>query len=126
MVVSGEFMGSQFFDCFYPDCPKNRKGEPDNSGVGCGAYVWPFLLKDTRFYPACEWHDRATMDGSAQQEMFSRWVVDRTFLHHLLQIAGPSWWHRARAYLFYGIARALGGFFWEGKQQITKNGGSNG
>lgn len=91
-------------ECFYPDCPTQLKGRPDESGVGCG--VWPVLLKDTRFYPACEFHDRATMDNSWHESNLKRRDVDRLLLEHMLAIAGDSAWHRFRARIFYGVARA--------------------
>lgn len=97
-------LGNSRLECFYPDCPTQRKGKPDKSGVGCG--VWPVLLKDTRFLPACEFHDRATMDNSWHERNMTRKDVDRLLLKHMLDIAGGSAWHRMRARVFYGVARA--------------------
>jgi hypothetical protein len=85
----------------------------DDKHEGCG--IWPFLLTNTRFYPACQWHDRAYEIRSWQQKDMTRKQVDEWFLVQMLFIAGNNLYHRSRAYLFYGIVRLLGGFFWEGE-----------
>ncbi len=80
---------------------------------GCG--IWPLLLKNTRFYPACVWHDHAYTEDSWAQNNYGRLNTDRWFLKQSLEIAGGSIYHKARAYLFFGLARVFGKIFWEGK-----------
>jgi len=45
----------------------------------------------------------------------TREEVDRRFLHMMLVIAGDNRIQRARARLFYYLARIFGGPFWDGK-----------
>ena len=86
---------------------------PDTKGIGCGIY--PVLLTNTRFVAACEWHDNAYTEKSWAEANLTRKQVDKWFLDQMLTIAGGNWWHRARARLFYGIARLAGNLWWEGK-----------
>ncbi len=86
----------------------------DSPGIGCG--IWPLLLEKTRFYPACSWHDVAYTTDSWAQKNLTRKQVDDWFLKQNLLIAGDNKYHRARAYLFYGIARAVGALWWEGSR----------
>jgi hypothetical protein len=86
----------------------------DDPSVGCG--VWPVILKRTKFLPACEFHDRVyTKESFIQRKGWTRKEVDSWFLAQMKMIAKTPY-DKARAYLFYGIVRALGGFFYEGKK----------
>lgn len=85
----------------------------DTRGTGCG--IWPLILKGTRFDAACEWHDNAYTEGSFHEKNLSRRDVDAWFLMHLKILAGNSTTQQLRARLFYGLARLLGGLWWEGK-----------
>lgn len=78
----------------------------------CG--VWPLVLKNTKFTPACEWHDQVySTDSFFQRKGWTRKQVDDWFYSQMKMIA-KSPWDKMRARLFYGIVRAVGGFFWEG------------
>jgi hypothetical protein len=46
----------------------------------------------------------------------TRKQCDDWFLKQTLLIAGDNKLDRAQAYLFYGIARVLGFYFWENKE----------
>lgn len=84
----------------------------DTRGEGCGIY--PLLIRNTKFVDACDFHDRAYIRDSWVQKNMTRKQCDDWFLRQTLEIAGSNKLRQAQAYLFYGIARALGGFFWEG------------
>lgn len=84
----------------------------DNEPAGCGIY--PLLIEKTKFFAACSWHDSAYIRDSWVQKNMTRKQCDDWFLRQTLEIAGSNKLRRAQAYLFYGIARVLGGFFWEG------------
>jgi len=86
----------------------------DDPTVACG--VWPFVLSKTRFLDACEWHDQTYLKGSWAQANLTRAEVDRRFLEYMKLRTKGSTFHTTRAYLLYGIARAFGGLFWEGKK----------
>lgn len=86
----------------------------DTRGEGCGIY--PILVRKTKFYDACNWHDLAYLRKSWQQGHLSRKVVDKWFLGQMLRKAGGSRIARIQAHIFYGLSRLLGGFWWEGKR----------
>lgn len=88
----------------------------DTKGYGCG--IWPVLL---RGWPAkaCNWHDVAHEAQSWQQEHMTRLDVDRAFLAQLLELSKQGTFRsgkRAMAWAMYGIVRAVGGIWWEGKR----------
>lgn len=88
----------------------------DTKGTGCG--IWPVLL---RGWPAkaCEWHDIAHTVGSWQQANMSRAQVDRAFLAQMLLLSNLGSFKRGKralAWVMYGIVRAVGGIWWEGKR----------
>lgn len=85
----------------------------DTRGTGCGIY--PLILKNTKFYPACEWHDKAYTEGSWQQANFSRADMDAWFLKQMLELS-DSFLDRIRARLFYFISVSVGRGYWEGKK----------
>lgn len=91
---------------------KNTKKESDY--IGCGDP--PFTIKDTDFFKACEWHDRAYTDGSWHQQNLSRDEVDKWFLAQMLAIAGDSKIQRIRAYAYFWLVRLFGRKWWEGKR----------
>lgn len=86
----------------------------DTEGIGCGIY--PLLLKRSKFIEACSWHDQTYTEQSWAQLNLTRKEVDDWFLQQMKQIAGDSTLRKAQAYLFYGIARVLGGLWWEGSK----------
>lgn len=86
----------------------------DTKGEGCG--VWPILLKGGKFEEACKWHDKAHLEQSWHQLNLSRYEIDRVFLLQMLTIAGKRKLRRLQAYVFYGLARVFGGWFWEGRR----------
>ena len=80
----------------------------------CG--VWPVILKGSIFTPACEWHDEAYTIGSFfQRENWTRKQVDEWFYYQMLRIANSPW-DRIQAHIFYGIVRAVGAIWWEGRK----------
>lgn len=84
----------------------------DDPHEGCG--IWPALITDTKFLPACAWHDVAYIRESFLQGKLTRKQVDRWFLDQMLRIA-TNWRERAQAYAFYALARVFGAPFWEGR-----------
>ena len=86
----------------------------NNYEYACG--IKPFQTTEVDpFHSACVWHDLAYVEGSDQQLTSSRAEVDSEFLLKMLDLASGSRIERIRAYLYYGIARLLGAFFWEGE-----------
>lgn len=69
--------------------------------------------EDDPFIRMCEIHDKSFVLKEQGQETLSRKEVDDRFLRAMLIRAGDNWRLRARAYLYYGIARAFGGPFWK-------------
>lgn len=67
---------------------------------------------------ACTWHDKQYVLKDAGQQTLSRKEVDRRFLYSMVEIAKVQptlkgrTWNYGKAYLYYGIVRAFGGFFW--------------
>lgn len=86
----------------------------DTKGIGCGVY--PLLLEKSYFADPCSWHDISYLKDSWVQKNMTRKQCDDWFLRQTLEIAGSNKLRRAQAYLFYGIARALGGWWWENKE----------
>lgn len=86
----------------------------DSPGFGCGVY--PLLLKHSKFQDSCFWHDTSYLENSWHQKNMTRKQCDDWFLKQTLLIAGDNKLDRAQAYLFYGIARVLGGWWWEGSK----------
>ena len=84
----------------------------DTRGTGCG--IWPFLLKNSKFYAACEWHDGAYSERSWAERNMNRAAVDASFLEQMGQLS-TNWFDKIQAYAFYGAARLLGRFWWEGR-----------
>ena len=92
----------------------------DDRAVGCGiSKIWLTSAHDP-FVPACAWHDQAYIKGSKEQEEMTRKETDKAFLGWMLDIArsAPKWsrWLGFRAYVFYGITRLVGGWYWEGRK----------
>jgi hypothetical protein len=87
----------------------------DDEHTGCG--ISPLATgEQDPFFKACAWHDNAYLKGSLHQDKYSRAKIDEQFLQQMLEIAGDSWILRLRAHIYYTLARALGGQFWEGKK----------
>lgn len=92
-----------------------NRGGGDDEYCGCGiSHIWATSPNDP-LQEACAWHDAAYLEGSDEQQRFTRRVVDKTFLDKMLNIAGGNWKLKARAYLYYYIVRAFGHYWWEGK-----------
>lgn len=78
----------------------------------CG--IGPFSTgQDDPFIRMCELHDKSFVLKENGEETLSRYEVDRRFLNAMLIRAGDSLKLRARAYLYYGFARAFGAPFWK-------------
>lgn len=88
---------------------------PDDEATGCGiSKIW-LTRPDDPFVDACDWHGNAYMEGSVYQQKYSRALIDSAFLAQMLHAAGDNLFLKLKAYLYYGLVRALGGKYWEGK-----------
>lgn len=87
---------------------------PNDPHTGCGIY--PIILKDTKFYAACEFHDKAYLEQSWHQQNKSRKEIDDWFYQQMKFLAGNNVLDRLRAKVFYSIARVFGGLWWEGEK----------
>jgi len=85
----------------------------DTRGDKCG--IWPVQIGGWA-KPACNWHDSAYTKNSWAQEFMSRKRVDEHFLAQLLELSGGNPLKKMASYAMFGIARALGGIWWEGKR----------
>lgn len=86
----------------------------DDKHEGCG--ISPLATgKRDPFFDACRWHDDAYVRNSWHQYNLKRKETDLYFLKQMLSIAGDNPFLRARAYLYYRLARIFGRRFWEGK-----------
>lgn len=65
---------------------------------------------------ACSVHDRFYLKGSWAQTHLTRKEADQHFLNMLLTISGRNVIKRGASYVLYGLVRALGGPYWEGKR----------
>lgn len=88
----------------------------DDKFEGCG--IKDILATDSSdpFHKACVTHDKAYEKGSVMQKMSSRKQADDIFLAQCLEIAGSCWPLKVKAYVYYGIIRAVGWLYWEGKR----------
>lgn len=82
--------------------------EPDRCGIGIAS-----TEKDDPFVTACHWHDHAYTERSWHETNLTRKDVDKQFLLQMLTIAGDNRILKARAYLYYSLARLFGSTFWE-------------
>lgn len=83
----------------------------DDNGKGCGiSWLWLDAYGD--FKPACSIHDAeyGLNDGGVQPK--TRKEVDDMFLQIMLNEAKGSTRKKAKAYIYYGLVRALGGLWW--------------
>lgn len=88
----------------------------DTEGEGCG--IFPFITgKNDPFYDACAFHDSAYTQHSWHEQHLRRKEVDRQFYLQMLEIAGGNIFLRARAWIYYRLARTFGARFWEGKRE---------
>lgn len=88
----------------------------DDKHEGCG--ISPLATgKDDPFFAACSWHDSAYSHHSWHEQHLRRKEVDRQFYLQMLEIAGGNIFLRARAWIYYRLARTFGARFWEGKRQ---------
>lgn len=77
----------------------------------CGIGVFSTDDNDP-FARMCKVHDEAYILKEKGEETMSRKEVDKRFLNAMLIRAGKSRYLKARAYLYYGLARTLGHPFW--------------
>lgn len=82
---------------------------PDPEDLGCGvSWLWETPLGD-KFYYACRNHDLAYIRQARGDTSYpSSKTVDSVLLSEMLDAARGSPWLKARAYFFYGLARAYG------------------
>lgn len=84
----------------------------DDDYQGCGiSRIWA-TRSDDPFRTACIIHDNAYKSGSWEQENLNRAIVDYGLLQNMLMVANTPLL-KAKAYLFYGLARSLGWLYWE-------------
>lgn len=67
---------------------------------------------DDAFAVICDIHDQSFVLHEQGQETLTRKEVDARFLRAMLIRAGDSTSLKARAYLYYSIARVFGNPFW--------------
>ena len=80
---------------------------PDDSGYGCGWWIFK-TCDDDSFFECCKGHDDLyTNHGDTSQK-----EADLQFYNCCLTVAGDSNYLKYRAWLFYGIVRSLGWMFW--------------
>lgn len=90
-------------------------GLPDDPLIQCGygwfstRHVQKLIGMPEPFLSACLIHDQRYGDRKGKRR---EW--DRELLRNMLE-ASISTWDRARAYLFYGTVRLLGGPVWRGE-----------
>lgn len=87
----------------------------DDPTEGCGyALTFRGWMKK-----ACGYHDEAYLERSDAQKWLTRRDVDDAFLRDLLLASKRGRFQigkRAFSYLAYGVVRAVGHWFWEGKE----------
>lgn len=82
--------------------------EPERCGIGLTS-----TGAEDPFIAACSWHDKAYTERSWHEKNLTRKQVDQAFLAQMLTIAGDSPVLKAKAYLYYSLARLFGSTFWE-------------
>lgn len=82
---------------------------PDDPEIGCGYGL--FRTKDTNdpFFTPCAYHDFAY---GHKPKGLSRKAADKQLLQKCLEVAGDCTALKVRAYLYYGLARVIGGIVW--------------
>lgn len=88
----------------------------DTEGEDCGITPVQFRgwVKD-----ACRLHDKFYTEGSFAQGHFTRKQVDDLFLAQCLELSKKGDYRfakRVASYAMYGVTRALGWLWWEGKK----------
>lgn len=66
-----------------------------------------------RFKGPCSWHDRMYVLKEENGQPLSRKEVDKRFLRAMLIAANKNPYYVAKAYMYYGLTRALGGYLWK-------------
>lgn len=64
---------------------------------------------------ACSVHDKFYLKGSWAEQNLTRAEADKHFLNMMLTISEGNILKRGMSYVLYGLTRALGAPFWEGK-----------
>lgn len=84
----------------------------------CGAAGIETSKKDP-FYAPCAVHDARFVESDTNLTM-TRKEADKEFLNNMLDVARITgkWYLVPKAYLYYGIARALGGLFFGPKSLL--------
>jgi hypothetical protein len=84
---------------------------PEDECEGCGIGYLGLIETVSPFVPACLVHDLEFSLKEHGKQTKSRAQVDREFLENMLRVA-TTFRLRALAYVYYGLARSLGGLFW--------------
>lgn len=84
---------------------------PNDDAVGCGISYIGLFEASSAFQAACAMHDLEFEKNEAGTQPKTRAQVDREFLDNMLAVA-PTFRLRARAYVYFGLARTFGGLFW--------------
>lgn len=83
----------------------------EDSYDGCGiSKIWATDENDP-FYYSCKLHDRL-YTGTKYAKVTTRKFADQTFLRDMLHIAGNNLGLKAKAYIYYAIARSFGWAYW--------------
>lgn len=84
---------------------------PEDECEGCGIGYLGLIETVTPFVPFCLMHDFEYGLKEQGLQKKTRAQVDREFLDGMLSVA-ETFRLRALAYVYYGLARSLGGLFW--------------
>jgi hypothetical protein len=82
----------------------------------CG--LWPLSYDDPDFLSACSVHDASYVNKELRRQTMSRKEADKWFLRNMLSKVDSESSRlkkvtmRGRAYVYYGLARVVGGLVW--------------
>jgi len=91
------------------------KRNSDEDFEGCGISSIIATHEDDPFYQACRRHDNRYLFSGEKRDPVKRREVDRDFFNDMIRIAEArkSRYLKVKAYVYYGVARAFGGWFWD-------------
>lgn len=90
---------------------KRKAFLPEDECEGCGIGYLGLIETVSPFVTACKIHDLEFSLKEQGKQSKTRAQVDRQFLENMLRVA-TTFRLRALAYVYYGLARTLGGLFW--------------
>lgn len=91
-----------------------KKNQSPDYGIGI---PWLWQLPATHpFHESALWHDNQYDKMLAGLQDKTLIDIDTQMLQYFLEDAGDSWWYKAQAYMFFGVAHLWGLFRWKGKR----------